>query len=183
MSHLIGFFVGIVIQIVMLTVPLSRALAASEAPPETTASFLLHAAAEQHSEITLGKLAVKQAASEQVKEFGARMVAAHQKAQQEVQRLANKSGLELLTPSKGSHTKKVHQLVNLSGKDFDHEYITTILREHVQAMKKLEQQVEVETNQEIQQWAVGAVALVEEHLATAKTIAASLGISVDAPIE
>lgn len=111
------------------------------------------------------------------------MVLDHQNAQQEVQRLAHKGGLELPSPSNGLHTKITNQLAKLSGEDFDHAYITTILREHVQEIEELEQQVDVEKNQEIQQWAAGAVTVVEEHLAKAKTIALSLGIPADPPIE
>ncbi|MGZ8374612.1 MAG: DUF4142 domain-containing protein [Nitrospira sp.] len=181
MSHPLAFFLGIALVIAVLTVSLSQVMAASETPPETTASFLQHAADGQQSEIDLGQLAIQKAASEPVKEFGARMVADHQKAQQEVQQLAAKGGLQLPGQANAAHTQiKKNQLAKLSGKDFDRAYITTMLHEHGKEKKLLEQQALVETNQSVRQWASGAVSVVQEHMTIATTIASSLGIPTGA---
>ena len=177
MIHRIGLIIGMV---TLLVIP-TRAMAASEAPPETTASFLQHAAAGQQSEIDLGQLAIQKASNDQVKDFGARMVADHQKAQQEVQQLAAKGGLKLSGPPDSSHTQIKQQLAKLSGKEFDRAYITTMLREHAKEMKNLEQHALVEKNPDIKQWASGSVPVVQEHLTQATAIASSLGISAESP--
>lgn len=52
----------------------------------------------------------------------------------------------------------------LSGSEFDRAYITTLLFEHAKEMKVLEQHALIEKNQEVRQWAAGAVPVVEEHM-------------------
>lgn len=149
--------------------------------PADSASFLEHAAAGQQSEIDLGQLAIRKAGDEQVKQFGARMVTDHQKAQQEIRHLASKGGLELhFQPSEPQKQLKA-QLSQLSGKEFDHAYITTMLQEHAHELKELGKQSLIEKNPEdVRQWAASALPVVKEHLAKAKTIASSLGIIAQA---
>ena len=183
LSHPIATFLSLALLIAVLTAFVSWTMAASESAPETTASFLLHAADAQQREIALGQLAMHKAASEHVKQLGAQMVADHQIAQQVVQQLAGKGGLELSPQLNESHTQLEGQLATLSGKEFDRAYITTMLREHAKEMDTLEEHALVEKNQEIQQWSAGMVPLVKEHLATAHAIASALGISTEEPHE
>jgi putative membrane protein len=174
MSHPITLLLGI---LALSAVP--YAMAATEPPPKTTASFLHHAAEGQQSEIDLGQLAVQKAANEQVKQFGARMIEDHTKARQEVQQLASKGSIQLPTQPGGSHKDIKDQLSKLSGKEFDRAYMTAMLHEHAKEMKELEKQSLIETNQEVRQWAAGAVPVVKEHLTKANAIASSLGIAAD----
>lgn len=150
---------------------------AADASPKTTAAFLQHAADGQQGERDLGQLAVQKAGNEQVKEFGIRMIEDHTKALQEVQQLGSKVGIQLSTQPGGAHKGMKDQLLKLSGKEFDRAYITAMLREHEKEMKELEQHSLVEKNQEVRQWAAGAVPVVKEHLTKANTIASSLGIA------
>jgi putative membrane protein len=149
--------------------------AAVDSPPKPTAAFPQHAADGQQSEIELGQLASQKARDEQVKQFGARMVEDHTIALQEVQQLASKGGIPLSRQSGGSHKGIKDQLSKLSGKEFDRAYITAMLREHKKEMKELEQHALMEKNQEVRQWAAGAVSLVKEHLTKINAIASSLG--------
>ena len=145
------------------------------------AVFLEHAAAGQQSEIDLGQLAIRKAADEQVKQFGARMVTDHQKAQQEIRHLASKEGLQLHPQLSESQRQLKARLSQLSGKEFDRAYITTMLLDHAQELKELGKQSLIEKNpEEVRQWAAGALPVVEEHFAKAKTIASSLGIIAQA---
>ncbi len=173
MSHPIA---SIVWGIAVVVVSISGAMAAPEVPPQTTEAFLQKAAAGQQQEIDLGHLATQKAESEEVKRFGARMVADHQKARQEVQHLASKGGLQLVNQTSESHTAMKNQLDQASGKGFDRAYIGLILQEHAMDMKELEQRAREEKNQEVRQWAAEAVSVVKDHLAQAKTIASSLGV-------
>ena len=174
MSSLLAFFLGL---FALAAAP--WAMAATEPPPKTTASFLHHAAEGQLREIDLGQLAVQRAGNEQVKQFGTRMIEDHTKARQEVQQLASKGGIQLPGHRGESHNDIKDQLSKLSGKEFDRAYMTAMLREHGKEMKELEQQALMETNQEVRQWAAGAVSVVKEHLTKATTIASSLGIATD----
>jgi putative membrane protein len=169
----------LVFVVVLALAPSPAVFGATPDSMTESAAFLDHAAADQQSEIDMGQLAIRKAADEQVKEFGARMVTDHQKAQQELRSLASKEGLQLhARPSKPQQERKA-QLSQLSGKAFDQAYITTMLEEHARDLKELGKQSLIERNpEEVRQWAASALPVVKEHLARAKTIASSLGLHV-----
>jgi putative membrane protein len=164
--------IGRIFVLFVLIVSVPGIVPAAEPP----ASFLNHAALGQQQEIELGQLAVQKGGNEQVKQFGARMIQDHQKAKQEVQQLASAEGVRLASRPNESDQKLKAQLEKLSGKDFDHAYMTAMLREHAQELRELEEHAIVEKNHKIREWAAGAVPLVKEHLGKAATIASSLGI-------
>ncbi|MDK2745268.1 MAG: DUF4142 domain-containing protein [Nitrospira sp.] len=172
MSHpIVSIVCGIAV-----VVSTSWAMAAPDVPPQTTEAFLQKAAAGQQQHIDLGQIATQKAESEQVKQFGARMVADHQKARKDVERLASNGGLQLVNQSSDSLTGMKAELDAASGKGFDRAYITLMLREHAKEMKELEKRAGQEKNQEVRQWVADAVPVVKDHLAQAKTIASSLGV-------
>lgn len=173
MSHPIASIICGVAVVILST---SWVTAAPDVPLQTTEAFLQKTATGQQQEIDLGHLATQKAESEEVKRFGARMVADHQKARQEVQQLASKGGLQLVNQSSESHTAMKAQLDRASGKGFDRAYIALILQEHAMEMKELEQRARDEKNQAVRQWAADAVPVMKDHLAKAKTIASSLGV-------
>ena len=170
MSKCIGSIIGMCIFFMLIVSP--DIVAATEPP----ASFLNHAAEGQQQEIELGQLAVQKAGNDQVKQFGARMIQDHQKAKQEVQQLASSEGIRLESRTSESHHKMKTHLEKLSGKDFDHAYMTAMLSEHAQELRELQEHALVEKNNKIREWAAGAVPVVKEHLGKATTIASSLGI-------
>ena len=172
-----GSIKRIVLMAVLTLAPSPWVLGATPHSTAEPASFLEHAAAGQQSEIDLGQLAIRKAADEQVKQFGARMVADHQKAQQEIRNLASQEGLQLHPQPSEPQKQLKARLSQLSGKEFDRAYITTMLQEHAHELKELGKQSLIEKNpEEVRQWAAGALPVVEEHFAKAKTIASSLGI-------
>ena len=168
------------LMMIVLTIPLGMPLGASgavkPAAASDTASFLDQAAGGQQSEIELGQLAVQKAANEQVKQFGARMVQDHQKAQQEIRQLATKEGVSLRMQSNEQQQRQKAQLSQLSGKEFDRAYIMFMLRDHTKNMKHFGQHALVEPNQEVRQWTASALPVIKEHLEKIKTIAAALGM-------
>ncbi|UVT14602.1 MAG: DUF4142 domain-containing protein [Nitrospira sp.] len=173
MSHPIASIVwGLAVAILST----SWAMAAPDVPPQTTEGFLQTSAAGQQQHIDLGQIAAQKAESEQVKRFGARMVADHQKSRKEVERLASKGGLQLVNDPSDPLTAMKAELEAASGKGFDRAYITLVLREHAKEMKELEKRADQEKNQEVRQWVTDAVPVVKDHLAEAKTLASSLGV-------
>lgn len=175
MSHRIACLMGIF----ALAAAPDWALAATNSAPNTTASFLHHAAEGQQSEIELGQMAIQKAGNEQVKQFGARIIEDHTKARQEVQQLASKGGIRLPSQPVESHKDINDQVSKLLGKEFNRTNITAMLREHAQEMKELKQHALLEQNTEVRQWAAGAELMVKEHLTKATTIATSHGIAAD----
>ena len=100
--------------------------------------FSKKAAEGQQAEIALGQLAAERAGDKQVKQFGAQMVEDHQKANQEVEQLASKEGVQLPMHLTGKHKDKKQKFSQLSGKEFDRAYMTYMLRDHVKDVKEFE---------------------------------------------
>jgi len=169
MSVVTAFAVGFV--------PANGVLAAKqEQQKPTVESFLMKAAEGQQAEILLGKLAGERAGDDQVKQFATKMIEDHQKAKQEVQQIAMKDNVQLPSQLNERHKQKQEQLSQLSGKDFDRAYIQYMLRDHSKEVKEFEQSAQTLQDQDVKQWASGALPVLKEHLQHAKTIASALGI-------
>src|SRR5512142_524731 len=75
--------------------------------PSSDKSFAEHAAIGGLAEVEMGKLAQQKAASDQVKEFGQRMVDDHSKANDELKQVASSKGLTLPTDLDAKHKSKL----------------------------------------------------------------------------
>src|SRR5262245_26528344 len=153
------------------------AFATTDEPAAGTASFLQKAAEGQQTEIVLARLALTNAENEQVKAFGASMIRDHQRANQEVRFLAVKEDVHLVTQLSEQAIYQKAELSRLIGKDFDQAYIATMLRNHAKTIQEFERHSLMEKDNEVRQWAAGAVPLLKEHLERAKTLASSLGVN------
>ena len=106
----------------------------------------------------------------------ARMLEDHKKAGLEIRTLVLNEGIELHAQPLERHKHLTAKLSQLSGKEFDRAYMTSMLQAHAQHVKDFGQHSLVEENTEVRQWAASALPVLKEHLAHAKTIASSLGI-------
>ena len=73
-------------------------------------------------EVKAGILAQQQGASAEIKEFGARMVADHSKANGELQALAVGKNISLPTAPPREHQKHFTEMCKMKGADFDKHY-------------------------------------------------------------
>jgi len=90
--------------------------------------FVTEAAKGGMAEVALGQLAQQKGSSDAVKQFGARMVEDHGKANDELKQLATSKNIMLPTgPSKDAMSKK---LEGMSGSGFDRAYMSEMLTDH-----------------------------------------------------
>lgn len=82
------------------------------------------------AEIQLSQLAVQKAQDPQVKQFAQTMVDEHTKAKDQVQQVASASGISLPTDLDSKHQKMQSKLSNLTGSDFDKEYMKLMVSSH-----------------------------------------------------
>ena len=173
MARLIAFaFVGTTV--IAATSPWS--VAATEKSASRTASFLQKAVEEQQLEIVLARLAIMNAANDEIKAFGARMIQDHQQANQEVRFLAIKEDVHLLMRLNERAIYQKAQLSGLIGTEFDQAYITTMLRDHAEILQEFEQAALTEQENEVRQWAASSLTQLRDHLERAKALASSMGI-------
>src|SRR5215831_19231190 len=132
MSLLIAFaFVGATV----VAATSSWSPAATEKSASRTASFLQNAVEDQQLEIVLARLAIMNAAHDEIKAFGARMIQDHQQAHQEVRFLAFKEDVHLLMQLNEQAIYQKAQLSELIGTEFDQAYISTMLRNHAKTLQ------------------------------------------------
>ena len=150
--------------------------AATPAVASNDQSLLKAAAEAQEAEIALGRMASERAGSEEVKEFGSRMVADHQKVSKELRRLASKRHLRLSKTLSGEHQDKQRAFAQLSGKDFDRAYIAYVLEDHRTDIKELKRHSKRVADAEVTEWIDKAVPLMKSHFKHATAIASSFGL-------
>jgi putative membrane protein len=140
--------------------------------PELEQSYLQKAAERHQAEVALGQLTLQKASSDQVKQYGARMIQDHQRAIEDVQRLIRKEG-ELSMP----HQQIQRKLSELSGKDFDKAYMAFMVRDHMKDLGELQQRAATLTDPRVQHWMEDTLHILKEHLEQAKLIAAAIGVT------
>lgn len=103
--------------------------------------FAEQAAISNMAEIQLGQLAQQKAQDPEVKQFAQMMVDQHTQAQNQLQQAASTSGISLPTSLDSKHQKIQDKLSNLSGPDFDKEYMKVMVAAHKDTQKLLEKRV------------------------------------------
>ena len=135
-------------------------------------TFVETAAAENEAEVKLGKLAKDKASHDDVKKFAERMVEDHQKANdrlKDVDIVPQEifASTEQLKPEK----QQIHdRLSQLSGDEFDREYMTHMVEDHEKAVKLFRKQADKTSDRELSQYAERTLPTLENHLEEAKRI-------------
>jgi putative membrane protein len=138
--------------------------------------FVHEAAMGGMLQVQLGKVAQEKAQSQDVKDFGARMVTDHTGVNTELKQLADKKGITLPDKLDARHEKIVDKLSKLSGADFDKEYMKLMVKGHegdVAAFKKASKDLK---DPDLKDFATKTLPAFEEHLKLAKETSAKIGM-------
>jgi putative membrane protein len=138
------------------------------------ADFAVEAADGGLMEVELGTLALTKASSAEVKRFAQMMVDDHTKANNELKTLARQKNITLPTTMGNERQRKVENLNEKTGADFDKEYIDLMVRDHKEDIDAFEDQAEDGKDGEIKAWASSKVAKLRQHLEEAERIQESL---------
>jgi putative membrane protein len=133
------------------------------------ASFIGEAAAGGMMEVELGKLATEKASKEKMKDFGRRMEEDHSKANSELKQLASDKGVKLPTALEGKEKSAVERLSQLSGAEFDREYMRAMIADHKQDVSKFESAASKANDPDVTQFASKALPTLKKHLQMAET--------------
>ena len=145
----------------------------SAVTPEDHA-FVIKASMGGEGEVQLGQLAVKNAKSPDVKQFGQRMVDDHTKVGKELQSLAGKKNLTAPTEVDSKTKGTLDRLSKLSGDAFDKAYMTEMVDEHEADVAAFQRQSTSPGDKDLSSFAAKSLPTLEEHLQMAKSIAAKL---------
>ena len=100
--------------------------------------FINKAAEGGLAEVTLGQLAASKATSNDVKDFGNRMVNDHGKAGDELKALASQKGLTLPGTPSADEQKAQKDLSSKSGAAFDKAYMSNMVKDHEKDAKEFD---------------------------------------------
>jgi putative membrane protein len=175
------------------TIVLSLAAAPAFAGQDTTANKGQHSTAAANSgsdhmfvtkaakgglaEVELGKLAADKASSDQVKQFGQRMVTDHGKANDELKSLAQSKNITLPTEIDAKDKATHDRLAKLSGAAFDRAYMQHMLADHKTDVNEFKKESTSGKDAEIKAWASKTLPTLEEHLKLAQDANKAVGTS------
>jgi putative membrane protein len=121
-------------------------------------------------EVEMGKLAQQKASSDQVKQFGARMVQDHGKANDELKQLAQSKGVAVPAAPATTHHGEVDKLSKLSGAQFDREFMSHMLSDHRKTVADFKKASESAKDSEVKAFAGKTLPTLQDHLSQAQSI-------------
>ena len=153
---------------------LVSATAAQAQVAAADASFMKKAAVGGMAEVEFGKLAQQKASSPAVKDFGARMVQDHSKANDELKELAGKKGVTLPTSLDGKNQKVMDRLQKASGEAFDRAYMSDMVTDHHEDVAEFRKQSTGGKDADVKAFAAKTLPTLEEHLKMAESTKAKV---------
>jgi putative membrane protein len=132
--------------------------------------FVKKAAEGGMAEVELGQLATQNAKSDEVKQFGQRMVDDHSKANDQLKQLAQQKGVDIPSElSAKDKAEKVH-LAKLSGEQFDRAYMQHMVQDHKKDVAEFKKESTSAKDSDVKNWAAQTLPTLEDHLKQAQQV-------------
>jgi putative membrane protein len=140
---------------------------------EAGATFLRKAAVGGIMEVEAAKIAAKNAKSAEVKDFAAKMLADHTKANTELKTLAQSK--KVITPEALPADQQIHldEMKKMTGAAFDKHYMDMMVTDHDKTVALFKQGTE-NRDLSVKEWATNTLKVIESHDEMAKKIVAGL---------
>jgi len=134
------------------------------------ADFAVDAANGGMMEVTLGRLAQQNAASQRVKDFGTMMVNDHTALGNKLKTLAANENISLPATLGNDAQKEVNDLSKKSGKDFDKAYMNMMLDDHKTDIKDFQKAAAACKDPGLKNFALQSLPTLQVHLDSAIAI-------------
>jgi putative membrane protein len=139
------------------------------------ATFVKNAAQGGMAEVELGKLATEKASSDDVKQFGQRMVDDHSKANDQLKQIASQKSIDVPSDLNAKDKATKDRLSKLSGPAFDRAYMKHMVADHTKDVAEFKKQANTGSDSDIKGFASSTLPTLEDHLKMAKDINAKVG--------
>jgi len=181
LAHLMTLcFIGGVIAASSVVIQTTRAVGAQEESASAfELSYLYQAIEGQQAEVALGQMAVQKASSDEVKQFGARMMQDHLRTSEELGKLTTQEGIRETGELSMPHQRIQRMLSQLSGMDFDKAYMAFMVRDHIKLIGDWEQRSPTLADPRVKHWIAGLLPVLKDHLEQGRTIAAAIGVNAN----
>ena len=149
---------------------LSNPASAAQAP--TAENFARTVAISDMFEIQSGKLAADKSENDDVQSFGKQMADDHAETSDDLKELIEDEEIKVELPSKldDEHQAKLDKLKDLSGNQFDREFIRVQVDAHQKAVALFESYAAAGDNDDLKKWAGDTVPTLKEHLKEAQEL-------------
>jgi putative membrane protein len=107
--------------------------------------------------------------SDQVKQFGTRMVDDHSKANDDLKQVASSKGIPLPSALDSEHKSKMAKLEKLSGAQFDRAYMDDMVSDHKKDVAEFEKQAKSGNDADIKGFASKTLPTLQQHLSLAES--------------
>ena len=155
----------------------TKTAAPAAAKQQSDQKFVMDAAKGGMAEVEFGKLAQDKASSDQVKNFGKRMVDDHSKANDELQTLAKNKNITLPTDLDPKDKALKDRLSKLSGAAFDRAYMNAMLRDHRKDVNEFKMESTSGQDADVKAFASKTLPTLEDHLKLAQQTEKAVGTS------
>ena len=126
--------------------------------------FAMAAAMGGMMEVEMGRVAAQKGASDEVRQFGQRMVDDHSKANSELTQLASSKGMTLPSAADPKHAAEMRKLSALSGERFDREYVKMMVKDHRKDVGEFRKEAERGADPDLKSFAARTLPTLREHL-------------------
>ncbi|HVF42582.1 MAG TPA: DUF4142 domain-containing protein [Pyrinomonadaceae bacterium] len=126
--------------------------------------FAMAAAMGGVEEVEMGRLAAEKGASDEVRQFGRRMVEDHSKANQELMQIASSKGMTLPAALDQKHRADVQKISALSGEAFDKAYVRMMVKDHKKDVGEFQKESARGADPDIKGFATRTLPTLQEHL-------------------
>jgi putative membrane protein len=138
-------------------------------------AFLMDACQGGLMEVKSGELAQTNASSQQVKDFGQRMIADHGKMGQDLRDLAGKENVSLPSDISTKDKEIYLELSKMTGAAFDKAYIAYMVKDHLDDLGAFQREMDSGTDSDAKAVAAKTIPIIKEHLKRAQEIASQVG--------
>jgi putative membrane protein len=128
------------------------------------AEFATKAAVGGMAEVELGKLALTKTANPKIKEFANMMVNDHGKANEELMTVAKTKNITLPAVVDDEHQKKMDELKQKTGTDFDKAYTDAMVDGHKKTLTLMQDEAKDGKDADLKAFAAKTAPVVETHL-------------------
>jgi putative membrane protein len=119
-------------------------------------------------EVQLGQIAVKNAQSDKVKQFGQRMIDDHTKAGDQLKQIASKNNLTLPNEVDAKGKALIDRMSRLNGAAFDKAYMRDMVKDHESDVAAFQKEADGGSNADLKSFAGQTLPTLQDHLRMAK---------------
>jgi putative membrane protein len=131
-------------------------------------TFMMKAAEGGMAEVQMGQLAQQNGQSQEVKDFGQRMVTDHTKANDQLKQVAQQENVTLPTSPSSHDQAEYDKMSKLHGDAFDKAYSKMMVSDHKKDIAEFQREASAGSNPQVKNFADQTLPTLQEHLQLAE---------------